>query len=77
MFSQAAGAFTEDDYDTAIELGEQSKHIALRSPAIRELLGLAYYRSEKWKEARASSPHSNDSVVQPSRILLSPTLTGP
>ena len=51
VFSQAAGAFAQEDYETAVRLGEQSKHIALRSPTIRELLGLAYYRSEKWKEA--------------------------
>ena len=51
VFAQAAGAFDAEDYDTAVALGEQSKHIALRSATIRELLGLAYYRSEKWKEA--------------------------
>lgn len=51
VFAQAAGAFNEEDYDTAVALGEQSKHIALRSATIRELLGLAYYHSEKWKEA--------------------------
>ena len=51
VFSEAAGAFRADDYEDAIRLGEQAKHIALRSATIRELLGLAYYRAEKWKEA--------------------------
>ena len=51
VFAEAAGAFTAEDYENAVRLGEQSKHIALRSAIIRELLGLAYYRSEKWKEA--------------------------
>lgn len=51
VFSEAAGAFMEGDYDEAIRLGEQAKHIALRSVAARELLGLAYYRVGKWNEA--------------------------
>ena len=51
VFSEAAGAFMADDYDEAIRLGEQAKHIALRSVAARELLGLAYYRVGKWNEA--------------------------
>ncbi|MEA2452676.1 MAG: hypothetical protein QOG04_1386 [Actinomycetota bacterium] len=51
VFSEAAGAFMEEDYAEAIRLGEQAKHIALRSAAARELLGLAYYRTGKWVEA--------------------------
>ncbi len=51
VFAHAVGAFAEEDYEEAIELGEQSKHIALRSGAIRELLGLAYYRAGRWQEA--------------------------
>ena len=51
VFSEAGGAFAAGDYDEAIRLGEQAKHIALRSVTIRELLGLAYYRAERWKEA--------------------------
>ena len=51
VFSDAAAAFMEEDYDEAIRLGEQAKHIALRSAAARELLGLAYYRVGKWSEA--------------------------
>lgn len=51
VFSEAGGAFAAADFDEAIRLGEQAKHIALRSSTVRELLGLAYYRSEKWKEA--------------------------
>lgn len=51
VFSEAAGAYMEEDYVEAIRLGEQAKHIALRSAAARELLGLAYYRTGKWNEA--------------------------
>lgn len=51
VFADAAAAFAEGDYGEAIRLGEQAKHIALRSVVSRELLGLAYYRAGKWKEA--------------------------
>jgi tetratricopeptide (TPR) repeat protein len=51
VFSEAAGAFMEGDYGTAVRLGEQSKHMALRAASVREFLGLAYYRMGSWKEA--------------------------
>jgi tetratricopeptide (TPR) repeat protein len=51
VFADAVTAYMTEDYATAIELGEQSKHMALRSLAARELLGLAYYRAERWSEA--------------------------
>lgn len=51
VFSEAAGAFASDDYEEAVRLGEQAKHIALRSASVRELLGIAYYRLGKWKDA--------------------------
>ena len=51
VFADAVTAYMNEDYDQAIELGEQSKHMALRSLAARELLGLAYYRAERWSEA--------------------------
>ncbi|HVF53985.1 MAG TPA: tetratricopeptide repeat protein [Actinomycetota bacterium] len=51
VFADAAAAFMEDDFDEAIRLGEQAKHLALRAAAPRELLGLAYYRAGRWKEA--------------------------
>ncbi|MGH2756350.1 MAG: tetratricopeptide repeat protein, partial [Actinomycetota bacterium] len=51
VFSEAAAAFMNEDYDEAIRLGEQAKHIALRSIAARELLGLTYYRAGKWSDA--------------------------
>ena len=51
VFAEAAGAFATGDEAEAIRLGEQAKHIALRSGTIREVLGLAYYRSGRWKEA--------------------------
>jgi tetratricopeptide (TPR) repeat protein len=51
VLSDAAGAFADDDYRTAIRLGEQAKHLALRAAAARELLGLALYRAGRWQEA--------------------------
>jgi tetratricopeptide (TPR) repeat protein len=51
VFSEAAGAFLEEDYSQAVRLGEQSKHMALRAVSVRELLGLAYYRLGRWQEA--------------------------
>jgi tetratricopeptide (TPR) repeat protein len=51
VLSEAAAAFAEEDYSTAIRLGEQAKHMALRSVSARELLGLAYYRAGRWQEA--------------------------
>ena len=51
VFSDAVAAYMEGDYAEAIRLGEQAKHIALRSANARELLGLAYYRTGRWSEA--------------------------
>lgn len=51
VFGEAAGALAEGDIDTAIELGDQAKHMALRSPAVREFLGLAYYHAGRYQEA--------------------------
>ncbi|MDQ4142269.1 MAG: tetratricopeptide repeat protein [Actinomycetota bacterium] len=51
VFAEAAGAYAEENLDEAIRLGEQAKHMALRSASIRELLGIAYYRAGTWKEA--------------------------
>jgi tetratricopeptide (TPR) repeat protein len=51
VFADAVAAFEAEDYGEAIRLGEQAKHIALRSIAARELLGLAYYRAGRWSEA--------------------------
>lgn len=51
VFAQAATAFARGDFEEAITLGEQAKHIALRAAGPRELLGLAYYRSGHYREA--------------------------
>jgi len=51
VFAEAATAFDEENLTEAIRLGEQAKHIALRSATVRELLGLAYYRDGQFKEA--------------------------
>jgi tetratricopeptide (TPR) repeat protein len=51
VFADAVAAFFAEDYLEAIRLGDQSKHMALRSTAVREFLGLALYRAGRWKEA--------------------------
>jgi tetratricopeptide (TPR) repeat protein len=51
VFADAVAAFAEGNYDEAVRLGNQSKHLALRSPSAREFLGLTYYRMGKWQEA--------------------------
>ena len=53
VFAEAATAFEEENIAEAIKLAEQAKHIALRSATVRELLGLAYYRDGKFKQAAA------------------------
>ncbi len=50
-FAEAAAAFASGDYEETIRLAEQSKHMALRAVAPRELLGLAFYRAGRWQEA--------------------------
>ena len=51
VFADAAAAYAAEDYEEAIRLGEQAKHIALRSASARELLGLAYYQEQRWEDA--------------------------
>ncbi len=51
VFADAAAAFQAGDFDEAIKLGDQSKHMALRAVSIREFLGLAYYHQGRWQEA--------------------------
>jgi tetratricopeptide (TPR) repeat protein len=51
VFAEAAGAFAVEDYETAMKLGDQAKHIALRAASVRELLGLAFYKAGRWQEA--------------------------
>jgi tetratricopeptide (TPR) repeat protein len=50
-FAEAAAAFAAEDYEAASRLAEQSKHMALRAVAPRELLGLAFYRAGRWQDA--------------------------
>lgn len=51
VFADAVAAFAAGDFDEAVRLGEQAKHIALRAVGPREFLGLAYYKSGKFQEA--------------------------
>lgn len=51
VFSDAVAAFAAGDYDEAIRLGDQAKHIALRAVGPREFLGLAYYKAGRFSEA--------------------------
>ncbi|MDQ4058048.1 MAG: tetratricopeptide repeat protein [Actinomycetota bacterium] len=51
VFAEAVTAFGEENMAEAIRLGDQAKHIALRSGSVREMLGLSYYRNGQFKEA--------------------------
>jgi tetratricopeptide (TPR) repeat protein len=51
VFADAAAAFQAEDFDEAIQLGDQAKHMALRAVSIREFLGLAYYHQGRWQES--------------------------
>ncbi len=51
VFADAAAAFQANDFDEAIKLGDQAKHMALRAVSIREFLGLAYYHQGRWQES--------------------------
>jgi tetratricopeptide (TPR) repeat protein len=51
VFSEAVAAYVAGDLGEAIRLGEQAKHMALRSPNAREFLGLVFYAAERYQEA--------------------------
>lgn len=51
VFADAAAAFQAEDFEEAIKLGDQAKHMALRAVSIREFLGLAYYHQGRWQES--------------------------
>lgn len=51
VFAEAVAAYAEGNLDEAARLGDQSKHMALRSVSVREFIGLVYYAQEKWREA--------------------------
>lgn len=51
VFADAVAAFAAGDVEEAIRLGDQAKHIGLRSAAAREFLGLAFYEAGRWQEA--------------------------
>lgn len=50
-FADAAGAFAASDLEEAARLADQAKHLALRSAAARELLGLIHYHSGRFQAA--------------------------
>jgi tetratricopeptide (TPR) repeat protein len=52
VFADAVAAYTAGDLDEALRLGDQAKHIALRSVPVREFLGVAYYAAGRWNEAQ-------------------------
>jgi tetratricopeptide (TPR) repeat protein len=50
---QAAAAFVAGRYDKARHHAEEAKELSPRLPSIREVLGLAAYRSGRWEQALA------------------------
>ncbi|HWL64488.1 MAG TPA: tetratricopeptide repeat protein [Actinomycetota bacterium] len=51
VFAEAVAAFAAEDFEEAVRLGEQAKHIALRAIGPREFLGLAYYKLGRFRDA--------------------------
>lgn len=51
VMAEAVVAYSEGNVEEAIRLGEQAKHMALRSTTAREFLGLAYYAAGRWRDA--------------------------
>lgn len=49
--SEALEAFELEQYEKAARLADQAKELANRSSLVRELLGLCYYRLERWQDA--------------------------
>jgi tetratricopeptide (TPR) repeat protein len=81
VFSDAIAAYAAGDVGEAIRLGDQAKHMALRSTNVREFLGLAYYSAERWKEAArelsafrriAGSTEQNPVIADTYRALSKP-----
>jgi tetratricopeptide (TPR) repeat protein len=68
LFKQAGKAFDEEDWSAAVDALTEAKTKAPRSAHVRELLGLAYYRLGRWREAarelaayrRLSDRHNRD-----------------
>lgn len=51
LIAKALENFIADNYVLAAEIADEAKAIAPRSPRIRELLGLALYRTDRWHDA--------------------------
>jgi tetratricopeptide (TPR) repeat protein len=51
LIAKSLEAFTDEDFATSAEHAREAKLLAPRSGRTMELLGLAYYRLGKWKEA--------------------------
>lgn len=51
VMAEALTAYSEGDLGEAIRLGEQAKHLALRSTTAREFLGLVYYAAGRYRDA--------------------------
>lgn len=51
VFGEAVTLYMNGRSEEAVRQGERAKQLALRSSHVREFLGLAYYRMERWREA--------------------------
>lgn len=51
LVASALERFLQDEFEAAAARAEEAKQVAPRSSRIRELLGLAYYRSARWHDA--------------------------
>jgi tetratricopeptide (TPR) repeat protein len=80
-FVRAATALTQDDTETALVEASTAKRLAPRSSAVRELLGIAMYRSSRFQEALSElsayrrmtgRPDQNHLIADAHRALGSP-----
>ena len=81
VFADAAGAYARGDLAAAARLGDQAKHMALRSPSIREFLGIVHYHSGNYQEAAkelstfrriSGSPEQNPVIADSYRAIGKP-----
>ncbi len=68
-FGEASAAYTSGRYKTALRRAQTAKELAPRSPSVREVLGLAAYRSGDYRlaltELRASRRMTGDTTHMP------------
>ena len=70
--TRAVEAFADEEYETARRELRKAKSVSSRAACVRELLGLAAYRTENWREAvaelRAYRRMTGDVIYMPAEM---------